>query len=52
MGLTDGRTFLGDGFVRINFACPRATLMEALRRMERAVIEGYRGKDQPSSAVE
>ncbi|CAM9935878.1 unnamed protein product [Ascophyllum nodosum] len=52
VGLTDGRTFLGDGFVRINFACPRATLMEALRRMERAVIEGYRGKDQPSSAVE
>lgn len=48
VGFTDGKTFLGDGFVRINFACPRSTLMEGLRRMEQAVIDEYRGKD-PSS---
>jgi cystathionine beta-lyase len=36
---SDGRIF-GDeaaGFVRINFGCPRATLREALERIERAV---------------
>eukprot|EP00904_Undaria_pinnatifida_P004226 jgi/Undpi1/13804/HiC_scaffold_9.g03455.m1 len=48
VGLTDGKTFLGEGYVRINFACPRATLMEGLRRMEHAVISGYREKDRPS----
>jgi len=35
----DGRTFGkgGEGFVRLNFACPRATLTEALDRMRRAL---------------
>ncbi len=28
----------GEGFVRLNFGCPRATLVEALERMERAVV--------------
>jgi cystathionine beta-lyase len=27
------------GFVRINFGCPRALLVEALERVERAVKE-------------
>ena len=27
----------GSGFVRLNFACPRATLTEALQRIEHAV---------------
>ena len=38
----------GEGFVRLNFGCPRATLTEALERMERALAavssEGTAGK--------
>ncbi|MGB9879141.1 MAG: MalY/PatB family protein, partial [Anaerolineae bacterium] len=34
-GLEYGRG--GEGFVRLNFGCPRATLAEALRRMEKAL---------------
>lgn len=49
VGLTDGKTFLGEGYVRVNFACPRATLMEGLRRMEQAVIAGYRERDRASA---
>lgn len=30
----------GEGFVRLNFACPRSTLAEALERMARAVEKG------------
>jgi cystathionine beta-lyase len=39
VGLSDGAFFgeAGRGFVRLNFGCPRATLEEALRRMEGAV---------------
>jgi cysteine-S-conjugate beta-lyase len=39
VGLSDGPAFGtgGDGFVRLNFACPRATLMEALTRMKAAL---------------
>ena len=39
VALNDGRTFGrgGQGFVRLNFACPRATLAEALGRMRRAL---------------
>jgi cystathionine beta-lyase len=39
VGLNDGATFGrgGDGFCRLNFGCPRATLAEALDRMRRAV---------------
>ncbi|HET7875883.1 MAG TPA: PatB family C-S lyase [Methylomirabilota bacterium] len=39
VALNDGRTFGrgGDGFVRLNFACPRAILTEALERMRRAL---------------
>lgn len=46
VGLTDGKDFLGEGYVRVNFACPRATLMEGLRRMEMAIISGYREKEE------
>ncbi|HEX2621873.1 MAG TPA: PatB family C-S lyase [Phototrophicaceae bacterium] len=40
IGLNDGKPFgdNGQGFVRLNFACPRAILVEALNRM-RAAIE-------------
>jgi cysteine-S-conjugate beta-lyase len=39
VALNDGRAFGpgGEGFVRLNFGCPRATLEEALRRMRRAL---------------
>ena len=30
-----------EGFVRLNFGCPRSTLVEALERMERAVLEKF-----------
>jgi cystathionine beta-lyase len=38
-GFDDGYIFGsgGAGFQRMNIACPRATLEEALRRIERAV---------------
>ncbi|TVR48739.1 MAG: putative C-S lyase [Puniceicoccaceae bacterium] len=37
IGLSDGRYFGAPGFVRLNFGCPRSTLEEGLRRMERAL---------------
>ncbi|MGA2151335.1 MAG: PatB family C-S lyase [Geobacteraceae bacterium] len=37
VGLSDGADFAGQGFVRLNFGCPRTLLMEALGRMERAM---------------
>jgi cystathionine beta-lyase len=36
VGLWDGADFGAPGFLRLNFACPRGVLAEALRRMERA----------------
>lgn len=33
LGLSDGRPFGGDGFLRLNFGCPRSLLTEALRRL-------------------
>jgi cystathionine beta-lyase len=37
VGLSDGVPFKGDGFVRLNFGCPRSTLQTALSRMKQAV---------------
>ncbi|MFS0554173.1 MalY/PatB family protein [Brevibacillus sp. 179-C1.2 HS] len=39
LGLHDGTTFGRDGagFMRINFACPRSILVEAMDRLERAI---------------
>jgi len=44
VALNDGKTFGqgGAGFVRLNFACPRVTLTEALERM-RGALEQRRG---------
>jgi len=41
VALNDGKTFGhgGQGFVRLNFACPRATLAAALERMGQALKE-------------
>lgn len=37
VGLSDGKEFGLPGFVRLNFGCPRSTLVEALDRIRRAV---------------
>jgi cystathionine beta-lyase len=37
VGLSDGAEFGSPGFLRLNFGCPRATLDEALKRMESAI---------------
>ena len=37
VALSDGVDFGAPGFLRLNFACPRSTLDEALARMRRAV---------------
>jgi cysteine-S-conjugate beta-lyase len=44
VGLNDGAWFgkEGEGFVRLNFGCPRATLTEALDRMAGALEAGNR----------
>jgi cysteine-S-conjugate beta-lyase len=34
VGLSDGRLFGSEGFLRLNFACPRGLLEEALRRLQ------------------
>jgi cystathionine beta-lyase len=37
VALYDGKEFGGEGFVRLNFGCPRQLLIEALHRLRRAV---------------
>jgi cystathionine beta-lyase len=37
VGLSEGREYGGEGYVRLNFGCPRKTLTEALERMRSAV---------------
>ncbi|QKJ87505.1 cystathione beta-lyase [Paramixta manurensis] len=37
LGFSPGRDFGDDGFVRFNFGCTRATLTEAIKRMETAI---------------
>ena len=39
LGLNDGRMFStgGDGFMRINVACPKSTLEKALKKLELAI---------------
>ncbi|HEC04556.1 MAG TPA: putative C-S lyase [Phycisphaerales bacterium] len=39
VGLSDGGNFQGEGYVRLNFGCPRETLLKALDRMKRAVAD-------------
>lgn len=38
LGFSDGRFFSGPGYVRFNFGCTRATLVEACDRLAGAVI--------------
>lgn len=37
VALSDGKDFLGEGFVRLNFGCPKDTLKEILNRMSKAL---------------
>ncbi len=37
VGLSDGKDFMGEGFVRLNFGCAQSTLVEALDRMKKAI---------------
>jgi cystathionine beta-lyase len=41
VALVDGAVFgqAGEGFVRLNFGCPRSMLTEALERMKRALVD-------------
>ncbi len=39
VGLSDGAEFDAPGFVRLNFACPRSRLAEALRRIQKALSD-------------
>lgn len=39
VGLSDGKDFAGDGFVRLNFGCHRNLLETALERMRQAVLK-------------
>jgi len=43
VALSDGAAFGpgGEGFVRLNFGCPRATLVEALARMKKALLSPH-----------
>jgi cystathionine beta-lyase len=43
--LSDGATFAGAGFMRLNFGCPRTTLRQALERIREAVtrLDGQSG---------
>ncbi|MDP5238242.1 PatB family C-S lyase [Uliginosibacterium sp. 31-16] len=43
VGLSDGRDFGMDGFVRLNFGCSRELLEEALRRISLAVLAAQAG---------
>ncbi len=38
IGLSNGRDFGGEGYVRLNFGCPRKLLSQALDRMKHAVM--------------
>jgi cystathionine beta-lyase len=42
VALSDGASFGhgGEGFMRLNFGCPRAILTEALERMKKALLKG------------
>ncbi len=38
LGLSVGKQFMGDGYVRFNFGCPRKTLEEGIKRFQKAVL--------------
>ena len=36
--LMDGKTFMGEGFLRLNFACSKSVLVEAVKRIKMALL--------------
>ena len=45
VALTDGAFFdpeLGDGFLRINFACPHSQTLKAMELLQRAILRNTR----------
>ena len=45
VGLSDGRDFGAEGFVRLNFGCPRKMLLRGLERMRSAVIKNIASQE-------
>lgn len=45
IAFTDGKDFGADGFVRLNFGCPRSILKDALDRMEKALFNRVPGSN-------
>ena len=46
VGLSDGRTFGDAHYLRLNFGCPQSRLIEALEKMQQALIkEGIIGNE-------
>jgi len=41
VGLSDGRDFGREGFLRLNFGCPRVTLQEGIHRIRTALESGH-----------
>lgn len=48
LGFSDGRDFGAPGFLRMNFACPRALLEKALQRLKAAVCRSERSEGPAS----
>ncbi|MBV1905128.1 MAG: PatB family C-S lyase [Pseudomonadales bacterium] len=38
LGMSVGKQFMGDGHMRFNFGCPRSTLNEGIKRLEKAIL--------------
>ena len=36
--LMNGKIFMGEGFLRLNFACPKSVLEEAVKRIKMALL--------------
>ena len=51
-GLSDGRYFGTEGFVRLNFGCPRPLLREALQRMNAAISAQEGSRKGPSRSTD
>lgn len=51
VGLSNGREFGSEGFVRLNFGCSRRILLAALERMDKALRSGEHLKNSPEGTL-
>ncbi|MEQ8214427.1 MAG: hypothetical protein ABRQ35_11070, partial [Smithellaceae bacterium] len=51
VGLSNGRDFGSEGFVRLNFGCSRSILLAALERMDKAIRSGEHLKNSPEGTL-